>query len=77
MSREETRYSLGEIEAASGVRKSTLTTRRRRYGIPTNHSGYTLDEVKRMIKRPPKRVLGYSVRKAEKLKELLRTDGAI
>ena len=49
--REETRYTMKEIEMATGIKTSVLSARRRTRGIEANADGYTLQEVKTMIKK--------------------------
>lgn len=66
-----------EIEMATKVKRSLLNGRRKRLGFPANRKGYTLEEIKRMLKKPPHGGNHASRRKAEKLKELLVNDGAI
>ena len=48
---EETRYTMKEIEMATGIKSSTLSARRKLRGIEPNKDGYTLREVKTIIKR--------------------------
>lgn len=72
----ETLYTIKEIEIATGINIATLRTRRKRLGIPANPDGYSMEEVKRMIKRP-KKGRPYSPKKAEALKRMLQNDGAI
>ena len=40
--REETLYTMKEIELATGIKANTLYGRRKRLGIPSNREGYTL-----------------------------------
>ena len=69
-------YTIKEIEIASGIKANTLRGRRKAQGIEGNRRGYTLDEVKKMVKRPViKR--GHSMRKAEALRQMMKNDGAI
>lgn len=72
----ETLYTMKEIEIATGISYETLCSRRRRLGTPANPDGYSMEEVKRMIKRP-KRGRPCSPKKAEALKRMLQNDGAI
>lgn len=73
----EIRYTMKEIAEATGIKVSTLTGRRRRLGIESGNGGYTLEEVKRIIKRPPKSGHQYSKQRAALLRHKLQTDGAI
>ena len=75
--KEEVRYTMKEIEVASGIKASTLQGRRKRLGISSNRGGYTVDEVKKLIKRPPMYGHNFSQRKADALRALLKNDGAI
>ena len=75
--REEVRYTMKEIEVASGIKASTLQGRRKRLGISCNKGGYTVDEVKKLVKRPPRYGHPYSRRKADALRAILKNDGAI
>ena len=76
MSREEVLYTMKEIEAATGIKATTLQGRRKKLGIPANRGGYTMSEVKQMIKRPPVK-RGFSQRKADALRAMLKNDGAL
>lgn len=76
MNREEVLYTMKEIEAATGIKASTLQGRRKKLGISSNRGGYTMAEVKQMIKRPPIR-RGFSQRKADALRQMLKNDGAL
>ena len=72
----EPRYTMKEIEAATGIKATTLQGRRKKLGIASNREGYTMAEVKQMIKRPLiKR--GFSQRKADALRQMLKNDGAL
>lgn len=73
----ETLYTTKEIEAATGIKASVLNTRRKKLGIPTNPDGYSMAEVKKMIKRPSRSRAKFSQRKADALKRMLENDGAI
>ena len=48
---EEMRYTMKEIEAATGIKGATLGARRRARKIQPNPDGYTLQEVKTIIKK--------------------------
>ena len=74
--REPEKYTMKEISVATGFSKEMLHRRRRRLGIPCQKGGYTMEEVKAMLKRPPNRHV-YSARKAQALREMLKNDGAI
>ena len=76
MNNNETLYTMKEIEAATGIKASTLQGRRKRLGISSNRGGYTMVEVKQMIKRPPVH-RGFSQRKADALRKMLQNDGAL
>ena len=39
MSKEEVLYTMKEIEAATGIKATTLQGRRKKLGIPTNRGG--------------------------------------
>lgn len=74
MRQEEKRYSIGEISLATGIKAATLQGRRKRLGIPSG-GGYTLEQAKQMIRRPPARRI--SKRNADQLRAQLLNDGAI
>ena len=76
MNREEVRYTMKEIEAATGIKATTLQGRRKKLGISSNRGGYTMAEIKQMIKRPPIHH-GFSQRKADALRRMLQNDGAL
>jgi hypothetical protein len=76
MRQEETLYTMKEIELATGIKTSTLQGRKKRLGINSS-GGYTLAEVKQMIKRPVPGRYKASRRKAEALKAMLKNDGAL
>ena len=73
----ETLYTMKEIEAATGIKASTLQGRRKRLGISSNRGGYTMSEVKQLIKRPPAFRHHFSQRKADALRKMLQNDGAL
>ena len=70
-------YTTKEIEAATGINANVLNSRRKRLGIPTNPDGYSMAEVKKMIKRPPRRRAKFSQKKADALQAMLKNDGAL
>lgn len=76
MGRDEVLYTMKEIEAATGIKATTLQGRRKKLGISSNRGGYTMAEVKQMIKRPPIH-RGFSQRKADALRQMLKNDGAL
>lgn len=71
----EQRYKMKEIQMATGISAGTLQGRRKRCGIPANRAGYTLSEVKQIIKKRSRQ--RYSKRRAEELRQILKNDGAI
>jgi len=71
----EERWTIKEIAMATKINEKTLHARRRDRGIPANRSGYTLEEVKIMIKRPRIRVPNQA--KANQLRAKLLNDGAL
>ena len=75
---EEPTYTIGEIALATGIKNSVLSARRKKLGIPPAErgGGYTLDQVKLMVKRPPLK-RGCDPRKAERLKAALKNDGLL
>ena len=76
MREDKTLYTMKEIELATGIKAGTLHGRRRRLGISSNRGGYTLAEVKQLIKRPPLH-RGVSRQKIEALRAQLKNDGAL
>lgn len=70
----EARYTLKEIEMASGVSAGTLASRRKKRGIQANNAGYTYDEVKVLLQRP-KKSRALDPKKADQLKRQLQNDG--
>lgn len=74
--RTEALYTMKEIEAATGIKAATLHSRRKRIGISSDRGGYTLSEVKQIIKRPPLH-RGFNQRKADALRQMLKNDGAL
>lgn len=77
MKQEDTRYSLREISEATGINRGTLNSRRKRLGLPGNRGGYTLDEVKQMVKRPCCVRRPYDPRRAAMLRNKLTNDGLL
>ena len=69
-------YTMKEIEIASGIKAATLYSRRNRLGIPSDRGGYTLSEVKQLIKRPTLK-RRFNQRKADALRQMLKNDGAL
>lgn len=69
-------YIIEEISRATGIPKATLHGRRRRLGIPSSRDGYTLAEVKRMIKGPKRRRLPLE-QNIKSLRAQLLNDGAL
>jgi hypothetical protein len=70
------RYLIHEISLATGIPDKTLHSRRRTLKIPANGQGYTLEEVKLMIKRPARRSKA-DKRMAADLQKRLKNDGAL
>lgn len=72
------RYTMKEIEMATGIKASVLSARRKTRGIEANADGYTLQEVKTMIKK--RRGGGrrrLNPKKSDELKKQLLNDGAL
>ena len=78
MKPEEPTYTIGEISLATGIKSSVLSSRRKARGIPLAESGagYTLDQVKVMVRRTPLK-RGVDPRKADQLKARLKNDGLL
>ena len=77
MKMEEPTYTISEIALATGIKPNVLSSRRRARKIPAaNGGGYTLEQVKLMVKLTPLK-RGCDPRKAERLKALLKNDGAL
>ena len=74
--KEEELYTIAEIAMATGKKKGTLNSRRRRLNISSNSMGYTLQEVKAIIKKPAQKRRA-SKQQAAKLRAQLLNDGAI
>ena len=73
--REEKLYRPKEISIATGLKVGAINYRRVKRGIQKNKAGYTLEQVKNIVKRMPRQQ--YSKRKAEELRQILKNDGAI
>lgn len=69
------RWTVKEIAMATGMQERTLHARRHNRGIPACRAGYTLDEIKIMLKRPKKKVPNQA--KANQLRARLLNDGAL
>ena len=78
MRQEEPTYTIGEIALATGIKSGVLSARRKKKGIPAapRGGGYTLEQVKEMVRRPPLK-RGTDPRKAEQLKVRLKNDGLL
>lgn len=72
---EEKRYTIKEIALATGLNDKTLHSRRKERGITANRGGYTLDEIKLILKRPTRRKA--SSKNARELRARLLNDGAL
>lgn len=77
MNKSEPLYTMKEISEATGLGVHTLHGRRKRLNIPANKGGYTMDEVKQIIKKPPGYRRKWSRKRADVLRAQLRNDGAI
>ena len=77
MIQEERYYTYKEIEIATGIKTSTLASRRKRLGIDSRREGYTIAEVKQMIMKPTRIRAKASIRKADALRAMLKNDGAL
>ncbi len=77
MKQEDMRFTIREISEATGINRGTLNSRRKKLDIPGNRGGYTLDEVKQMVKRPCCVRRPYDPRRAAILKARLTNDGAL
>ena len=77
MLKQEVLYTTKEIEAATGIKVSILNNRRKKLGIQTNYDGYTMADVKKMIKRPAHTWRRFDQKKADALRQMLKNDGAI
>ena len=78
MKPEEPTYTIGEISLATGINTGILSARRKSKGIPAaaRGGGYTLEQVKEMVRRPPLK-RGTDPRKADQLKARLKNDGLL
>lgn len=77
MKPEEPTYTMGEIALATGISAKTLSSRRIQRGVPSgDREGYTLEQVKVMVRRPKLR-RNCDPRKAEQLKARLKNDGLL
>lgn len=72
---EEKRYTIKEIALATGLNGKTLHSRRKERGITANRGGYTLDEIKIILKRPTRRKA--TNKNAKELRARLLNDGAL
>ena len=70
------RYTVKEICQATGLKNSAVYYRLKKAGIPTCGLGYTLDQVKIIVKTRPTR-RAYSQKNAETLHARLMNDGAL
>lgn len=68
-------YTIKEISLATGINTKTLHSRRHERGITANRGGYTLDEIKIILKRPTRRKA--SSKNARELRARLLNDGAL
>lgn len=75
MQEPEERWTIKEIAMATKINEKTLHARRRDRGIPACRGGYTLAEIKIMIRRPRIRVPNQA--KANQLRAKLLNDGAL
>lgn len=75
MEKDEERWTIKEIALTTKINEKTLHARRHDRGIPANYEGYTLEEVKIMIKRPKKKVPNQA--KANQLRAKLLNDGEL
>jgi len=69
------RWTIKEIALATKMNETTLHARRHDRGIPACREGYTLAEIKIMIKRSKKKVPSQA--KANQLRARLLNDGAL
>ena len=72
--RGETLYSMEEISLATGIKKSTLRSRREKLGYEATRTGYTYAQVIKMMQRPKPHNAPKALHVAE-LKERLKKDG--
>lgn len=69
-------YKLAEIENATGIKRNTISARRRTLGIPPNAHGYTYEQVRQLIKKP-RRWQSPSKMAVNELKSKLKNDGMV
>ena len=69
------RYTIAEIAEATGILRTTLQGRKRRMGIEGSVDGYTLEQVKQLIKRPAKSKRKTDKRLVADLQRKLKNDG--
>lgn len=69
-------YSIKEISLATGIKPATLQQRRKRMGIPPYRTGYPLDIVKQLVKKPVKKCVTKKENVAA-LKAQLQRDGML
>lgn len=78
MSKDEAYYTIGDIEAATGIKRATVRSRARLYGIASPRSrglkGYTYEEVLE-IQKSPKRPQALNRKRVEDLMQRLMNDG--
>lgn len=72
--RSEKLYSMEEISLATGIKKSTLRSRREKLGYEATRTGYTYAQIIQMMQRP-KPHNAPKMRNVEELKERLKKDG--
>ena len=76
MNRDEMRFTIKEISVATGIKAATLSSRKKRLGLEPSGGGYTLAEVKQIVKRPPI-PRAFNQKKADALRQMLKNDGAL
>lgn len=78
MSKDEAYYTIGDIEAATGIKRATVRSRARLYGIASPRSrglkGYIYDEVIE-IQKSPKRPQACDRKRVKELMQRLMNDG--
>lgn len=72
---EEKLYTIKELSLATGMNVKTLHSRRKERGVAANRGGYTLDEIKIILKRPTRRKA--TNKNARELRARLLNDGAL
>lgn len=70
------RYTIHEIFLATGVKESTLRSRRKRLGLRPEAEGYPYDVVVRLLHKPV-RGRAHRPELAERLRKQLKNDGYI